>query len=231
MSGRRDRGRAGPPRWGITVRGIRAEVDVGLLLLALLTAQSVQDYWPDGGPGFAAVFVATLTASVLHETGHLVFLRVTGTPVSKVVFGALSRVEAAPSPTPGHLIGRAAAGPAINLLIASLAGVALVFAPVAREVALALIIAHAVAFLNLLPIYPLDGGQVVEGIVWAGGCSRSDAAKRARRSNPWVIGALGAAIAAILLSAGAEKKYMAAAGALTVVLVAVTARLARQPGR
>lgn len=114
-------------------------------------------------PGFAAVLCLLgwcdlrlcgffLLALTLHELGHLAVLGLFRRPVRGLTLGAGgARIET------GDLTRRqealsAAAGPAVNLLTAALT---LRLWPVFSLVSLGL------AAVNLLPLYPLDGGRIL----------------------------------------------------------------------
>lgn len=114
-----------------------------------------------------AVFVAVL----LHEMGHALMARRFGLPseVHLVAMGGLTRFPA------GRLshwrsILVSFAGPAVGLVIG---GLALVFAlfgpslPVGGDITLWIVIYTNLgwALLNLVPIVPLDGGQIVSSIL------------------------------------------------------------------
>lgn len=124
------------------------------------------------GYAVAAAYALLLLVSVLvHEAGHAIAARATGNRVDRIVanlwgghtvFGTANR-------RPGTAALIAVAGPAGNLLLAGV-GWLLLQADVADIPSL---LAWALAFsnvfvagFNLLPGLPLDGGFVVESLVW-----------------------------------------------------------------
>lgn len=115
-----------------------------------------------------------LGASVLaHELGHCAVALRLGLPVRKVrlfLLGGVSELSRPPlRPRDEGLV--AAAGPAVSVLLAALAGGgALLLDPRTALwlLALELAVANAVvAAFNLLPGLPLDGGRVLRAGVWA----------------------------------------------------------------
>ena len=130
---------------------------------------------PDLGAWAYAVGVLQallLLASVLvHEGAHAVTARSLGMPVVRIVanlWGGHTSMESVRA-TPGRLALLAAAGPAANALLAGAAWVAT--AAVSDDLAGRLleglvIINGSLAVLNILPGLPLDGGQVLESLVW-----------------------------------------------------------------
>jgi Zn-dependent protease len=139
---------------------------------------SVRTWVPElaRGTGYlvAVGFALLLLGSVfLHELAHAVAARRLGSPPTAIVLDlwgghtAFSRELA----TPGGSILVAAVGPATNgvLAVGGLASRGLVPAGgVADLLLLALTLSNAfVAAFNALPGLPLDGGRILEGVVWA----------------------------------------------------------------
>lgn len=129
----------------------RVEVSPGfLLLLGML-------FWLDDGVG---LLPWGLLACLLHELGHIAVAAVLGGQVdglSLTVIGAELRIgyDAPLNYVQDGLV--ALAGPAANLLAGGL------FTALGWGMAAA--ISLAVGAFNLLPILPLDGGQVVYGLL------------------------------------------------------------------
>ncbi|MGO1054690.1 site-2 protease family protein [Crossiella sp. CA198] len=122
----------------------------------------------------AGAFAVLLAASVLlHELGHVVVALRLGLPVRRVRLQLLGgAAELMRTPTrPGQEGWVAAAGPAVSVGLAALAGLGLLLVPgggVLWLLIAQLAVANAaVAVINLLPGLPLDGGRVLRALVWA----------------------------------------------------------------
>jgi Zn-dependent protease/CBS domain-containing protein len=120
----------------------------------------------------AAAFVVQLYVSVLlHELAHSLVARGFGLPVRRIVLfplGGVSEIERE-APTPGRQFAVAAAGAALNLVLAGLGWGLAQVAPhgvtgmLVRELVLVNLL---LAAFNLLPGLPLDGGQVLRAVIW-----------------------------------------------------------------
>ncbi len=122
----------------------------------------------------AATFALMLLGSVfLHELAHAVAARRVGTPPTHIVLDVWGGHTAFSDelPTPGRSIFVAAVGPITNAVIAVLATQlrsALQPQGVTSVLLLALALSNwFVAGFNALPGLPLDGGRVLEGLVWS----------------------------------------------------------------
>ncbi len=145
---------------------------IGVVVVVTFGPQ-LADVLPGGGAyAVAAAYAVLLLGSVLvHEAGHAVAARATGARVDRIVanlwgghtvFGTQQR-------RPGTAALIAVAGPAGNLLLAGLGWLLLQagLPPVLDLLAWALAFSNVfVAVFNLLPGLPLDGGFVVEALVW-----------------------------------------------------------------
>lgn len=147
------------------------------VVLTVLFAPTVRSRFPQLG-GFtyvvALVFVVLLFASVLlHELAHGFVARSRGQRPREFVLtiwgGHTSFDGAAPTPLTNALVG--VAGPLANVVVAALAWAVAQAVPAASLSALLLYAAAFanafVAVFNLIPGLPLDGGRVLEAIVWA----------------------------------------------------------------
>jgi Zn-dependent protease len=166
--------------------------------------------------GFVAAVIAAFLffgSILLHELGHAFAARREGIGVVGVdlfFFGGYMR-SSRDSETPGEEFRVAAAGPAVNLVIAlatGLAGLALVgtdrlvhlsllsgFGSLV-EVLVATTFATNVALLafNLIPAFPLDGGRLARAVAWRLTGNRHGATRFAA--------GLGQAFAALLMGYG-----------------------------
>lgn len=144
---------------------------IALVIVAIVATP----YFPDRvGTGIAIGITQALLLLVsvlVHEAAHAVSARMFGMPVIRIVanlWGGHTSFEAARS-TPGRLAAIAAAGPASNAVLAVVAWLLLLGTTGDRTSALLtglVIINGSLAVLNFLPGMPLDGGQVVESLVW-----------------------------------------------------------------
>jgi Zn-dependent protease len=124
----------------------------------------------------AAFYAVLLLMSVLvHEFAHAAAARTLGLPVHAIVanlWGGHTQY-ADDSPTPGRSALVAAAGPLANgaltlLGVAALTGELAPIGGVTHLLLFALVLSNGfVAAFNLAPGLPLDGGRVVESLVWA----------------------------------------------------------------
>lgn len=145
--------------------------------LTFLFLPSVQARAPHLGAGaylVAFVFVLLLFASVfLHEVAHALVARARGQKVTELAVtlwgGHTAYTGGLRGPLDGILV--AVVGPLTNLVLAAGFWFAFQASPV-LNVATYLLWAGAlsnafVGFFNLLPGLPLDGGQILESLVWA----------------------------------------------------------------
>ncbi len=175
----------------LTVLGIRVRVHVLFIVLAawlILTSIS-----RDGmGAVYTVSAVAALfTLVLLHEFGHCFAARWVGGDATQIVMwplGGLASVQI-PHRWKSNLIV-AVAGPAVNAALAPVFGLALwaagagdvvLFNPLNLGAALAtlpsgwmaaLFMAHAanlmlLGFNLLIPVFPMDGGRVLQALLWA----------------------------------------------------------------
>jgi Zn-dependent protease len=126
----------------------------GLWLTALLTA---------------LLFFASI---LLHELAHAWVARRNGIPVVSItlyIFGGIAQIGGKPK-TPGAEFRIAAVGPASSLVLAAIFyGLSQAFTDRGFFAASSEWLAYinlVLAVFNLLPGYPLDGGRILESIVW-----------------------------------------------------------------
>ena len=123
-------------------------------------------------------YLALFLIVMLHEYGHALACRQVGGTANQIMLWPLGGVAYVdPPPRPGATLGSIAAGPLVNvalLVIVSPLGILL-----DRSLGLAETVPDAHAFLralwfinlgllifNLLPVYPLDGGQILRSLLW-----------------------------------------------------------------
>ncbi len=163
-------------RWSIrlgTIAGIRIEVHVTFLLgFAWLVA--VSSTGPRNALLVAFELALIFACVLLHELGHALAARRYGIRTREIVLlpiGGVARLERMPE-KPAQEMFVAIAGPAVNVVIATLVGV-LLFARGATPAAilagarlggpLESLLAWNIAMFafNLVPAFPMDGGRVL----------------------------------------------------------------------
>lgn len=123
-----------------------------------------------------AEYLSVFLIVLLHEFGHALACRSVGGKADTILLWPLGGIAFVRPPLrPGPMLWSIAAGPLVNvvlvpvLIIAYLAAqnVAPALSPdlgrFARHVAM---INAGLLIFNMLPIYPLDGGQIVQSLLW-----------------------------------------------------------------
>src|SRR5262245_49682313 len=124
-----------------------------------------------------AEYLALFLVVLLHEFGHALACRQTGGQANTIVLWPLGGVAyVAPPQRPGATLWAIAAGPLVNLLLLpvtlglALAGEGLGWTntlPDLRHFLRALVYINlGLLIFNLLPVYPLDGGQILRSLLW-----------------------------------------------------------------
>ncbi len=118
----------------------------------------------------AAEYLALFGIVLMHEFGHALACRSVGGTADRIMlwpFGGVAFVR--PPPRPGAVLWSIAAGPLVNVVLLAPLWPFLFGRPTS-DLTAAL---HNVAWLNvillvfnLLPIYPLDGGQILQSLLW-----------------------------------------------------------------
>ena len=114
---------------------------------------------------------------LLHEFGHALACRQVGGQANQIVLWPLGGVAyVAPPPRPGAMLWSIAAGPLVNVaLLPILFGLYMLgqhlgwkeTMPDFQKFLWAIASVNAVLLIfNLLPIYPLDGGQILRSLLW-----------------------------------------------------------------
>lgn len=130
------------------------------------------------GSLFAVVFTAAIFGCVvLHEFGHALTARSFGIGTRDITIypiGGVARLSRMPK-SPGAELLISLAGPAVNLVIAAVLGLAVQSsvlsavwerAAVVDEFARDLVLANlALAVFNMIPAFPMDGGRVVRALL------------------------------------------------------------------
>ena len=122
-------------------------------------------------------YLALFGIVLMHEFGHAFACRQTGGQADTIVLWPLGGIAfVKPPPRPGAYLWSIAAGPLVNVILFPL--LAFFAIAVARLhwrtlhpdfynlVITIFWINGVLLFFNLLPVYPLDGGQIVRGLLW-----------------------------------------------------------------
>ncbi|WP_392542084.1 site-2 protease family protein [Oryzobacter telluris] len=157
------------------VAGVPVYLDRTWLFLAAFIAWTGWQAGRDLGPGTAVAYALWLVVGILiavlgHEVAHALAGRLLGFRVHRIVatlWGGHTSYDGT-GITPGRAAVVAVSGPLANLLLAGIGFVASAVLPwPASEFAWSFFSMNLLlAGFNLLPGLPLDGGQVVESLVW-----------------------------------------------------------------
>jgi len=122
-------------------------------------------------------YLALFAIVLLHEFGHSLACRQTGGTADQIVLWPLGGIAFVNPPRrPGAVLWSIAAGPLVNVALVPVFELLLIFAGQAgladnapdtfrllwmiRSINLLLLI------FNMLPVYPLDGGQILQALLW-----------------------------------------------------------------
>ena len=124
-----------------------------------------------------AEYLALFAVVLLHEFGHALACRSVGGMADTIVLWPLGGVAyVAPPPRPGAVLWSIVAGPLVNAVLtlplfglfalSRAQGWGETHADVARFVEWLAWSNLVLLIFNLLPIYPLDGGQILQALLW-----------------------------------------------------------------
>jgi Zn-dependent protease/predicted transcriptional regulator len=165
------------------IGGIQIKIDVSWFLIALLVAWSLAVvYFPDAAPGYStgAYWAAGIVVSLLffaslllHELAHSLVARARGLRVVGItlyLFGGVSEIGSEVT-NPDDEFRIAAAGPLTSFALAAVFGFLWAFVGdqsdlVAASLGYLALINLMLAIFNLLPGLPLDGGRLLQAVVW-----------------------------------------------------------------
>src|SRR3954453_20847997 len=122
-------------------------------------------------------YLALFGIVLLHEFGHALACRQVGGQANRIMLWPLGGVAfVQPPPRPGATLWSIAAGPLVNVVLVPITIAAWVIAgglgwhavdPDLMHFLLALAsINIGLLLFNMLPIYPLDGGQILRSLLW-----------------------------------------------------------------
>jgi Zn-dependent protease len=122
-------------------------------------------------------YVSLFVIVLMHEFGHALACRQVGGQANEIVLWPLGGIAFVQPPArPGALLWSIAAGPLVNVVLLPVTIGLCIFAasqglkdtnPDADHFLQAIAIMNGVLlFFNMLPIYPLDGGQILHALLW-----------------------------------------------------------------
>jgi Zn-dependent protease len=161
------------------VAGIAVAVHWTWLIIAYLEVQDNVSHYKSkewNVAELAAVFAVVL----LHEFGHALACRSVGGRANQIVLWPLGGVATTqPPPRPGAYLWTVAAGPLVNVLLVPVTialwqatggksfGIGIFAMPDNEKFFLVIMFINlSLLVINLLPIYPMDGGQILYALLW-----------------------------------------------------------------
>jgi Zn-dependent protease len=122
-------------------------------------------------------YLALFLIVTIHEFGHALACRQVGGRADRIVLWPLGGVAYVdPPPRPGATLWSIAAGPLVNVALLPILYVAVIMSRSAGMAATApdlYALLRAIFYIdlgllvfNILPIYPLDGGQILRSLLW-----------------------------------------------------------------
>src|SRR5208282_3140551 len=125
-------------------------------------------------------YLALFGIVLLHEFGHALACRQVGGTADRILLWPLGGVAYVnPPPRPGATLWSLAAGPLVNValllplgalggryLLEELQGLPGPQSDIAALITAVLSINIGLLIFNILPIYPLDGGQILRSLLW-----------------------------------------------------------------
>jgi len=122
-------------------------------------------------------YLSLFAIVLLHEFGHALACRSVGGQANQIVLWPLGGVAyVSPPLRPGAVLWSIAAGPLVNVVLVPILGVAWALGAAAgwgvtipnayTFIQTVFIINCVLLGFNLLPVYPLDGGQILQALLW-----------------------------------------------------------------
>lgn len=126
---------------------------------------------------FLATYLSLFGIVLMHEFGHAFACRSVGGEAGDIILWPLGGVAfVKPPPRPGALLWSIAAGPLVNVVLVPITiGLLLVtefalppeqFEDFRQYVIVVAGINLGLLIFNMMPVYPLDGGQILQSILW-----------------------------------------------------------------
>ncbi len=157
-------------------RGIQVYLHFSWFFIAIY--QFTQRLGNYHSPLFAAYeYLALFAIVLLHEFGHALACRQTGGTADHIVLWPLGGIAFVNPPRrPGAVLWSIAAGPLVNVALAPVLALLVFFAARAglaesapdtfRLIGMVHNINLLLLIFNMLPVYPLDGGQILQALLW-----------------------------------------------------------------
>lgn len=144
---------------------------VGILELQFRSNEYNSQVWN------VAEYLALFAIVLMHEFGHALACRQVGGQANEIVLWPLGGIAfVSPPARPGALLWSIAAGPLVNVFLVPITVGLSIFAslqgmeatqPDAFKFLSAIMVMNLVLLVfNMLPIYPLDGGQILQALLW-----------------------------------------------------------------
>lgn len=126
---------------------------------------------------FLLTYVSLFGIVLLHEFGHAFACRSVGGEAGNIILWPLGGIAfVKPPPRPGALLWSIAAGPLVNVVLVPVTiGLVLVtefslpqdqFGGLRQYVFMIASINLGLLIFNVMPVYPLDGGQMLQAVLW-----------------------------------------------------------------
>ena len=156
--------------------GVDVHIHWSWFVVAVIQLQWFRDAFY--GPYWHVLLYLSLFGIVLlHEFGHALACRSVGGMANHIVLWPLGGIAfVQPPQRPGAVLWSIAAGPLVNVVLMPLllglmfvtgaTGQASAMTDLQLYVMLLASINFALLVFNILPIYPLDGGQILQAILW-----------------------------------------------------------------
>lgn len=121
----------------------------------------------------ALEYIGLFAIVILHEFGHALACRQTGGIADRIVLWPLGGIAFVNPPRrPGAMLWSIGAGPLVNVVLLPILSIALLLFRGEEPSDVSLFVFHiwwintGLLIFNLLPVYPLDGGQILRSLLW-----------------------------------------------------------------
>jgi len=125
-----------------------------------------------------AAYVSLFVIVTMHEFGHALACRSVGGQAERIILWPLGGIAfVRPPARPGALLWSIVAGPLVNFVLVPITFVATVLLVPSWEIGgttpdwqrflvVITIMNLGLLLFNMLPVYPLDGGQILQAVLW-----------------------------------------------------------------